>query len=295
MRRFEYIRPTTLQETTNFLYEHAEDALVMAGGTAVVVLMSQGVIRPRYVVDLGRLPALRGLQLLDNGGVRIDALTSIRTLERDSFLTGRYSMLAEAASQVASVRVRNMATVGGSICYGEPQTDLPPALIAMGATVSIAGTQGTRTMELEKFFLGPYETALETGEVLTEVFVPSLQEGAAGCHLKFTIGSPGNKPVANASILIRLDPATHRCAEARIVMGAVGPVPTLATEAASLLKGEHPDDRLITEAARRASEQADPVDDLRGAVWYKRRIIKVLIERGLKCALRKAAASSERP
>ena len=293
MRRFDYVRPATLQEATSFLKEHGEDALVIAGGTAAVVLVSQGVLRPRYLVDLGGIPELRGLESLNGGGIRIGALTSIRTLERDPGLGSRYGLLAEAASQIASVRVRNVATVGGAICYGEPQTDAPPALVAMGATVTIAGGKENRSIALEKFLLGPYETALEEGEVLTEVLVPSPEEGSAGCHLKFTIGSPANKPVANVSTLVRLDVDTGRLADARIVMGAVGPVPTLATEAASLLREEHPNDGLIAEAARLASEQVDPMDDLRGSVWYKRRIIRVLVERGVKCALQRARARSE--
>ena len=147
-------------------------------------------------------------------------------------------------------------------------------------------------MALEEFYLGPYETALKVGEVLTEVYVPLPPPGSAGCHMKFTIGSPDNKPVANVSTLVQLDAANGRFVDARIVMGAVGPVPMMAKEPASLLKGERPEGKLIAEVARRASEQADPVDDLRGPAWYKRRIIKVLVERGLKCALERAMANN---
>jgi carbon-monoxide dehydrogenase medium subunit len=165
---------------------------------------------------------------------------------------------------------------------------MPPALIAMGARVTIAGVRGTRTVNLEDFFYGPYETALEMGEVLTEILVPSPEGNSAGCHMKFTIGSPENKPVGNVSTQMRMEPDTGRVADVRIVMGTVGPVPTLATEAASLLIGERPDDTLIGEVATRASEESDPIDDLRGSVWYKRRIVRVLVERGLTCALQKA-------
>ena len=290
MRRFDYIRPATLGEAVSFLQGHAEDALVMAGGTAVVVMLSQGVVRPRYVVDLAGLTELRGVRAQDGGGVRIGALTPVRTLERDPAILGGYALLAEAASQVAGVRIRNVATIGGSVCYGEPQTDIPPALIAMGAAAMVTGPQGERTVELEQFFSGPYETMLEPGELLTEVVLPARPPGSAGCHLKFTIGSPENKPVANTSVVMVVDPATQRCVDARVVMGAVGPVPVLATEAADLLKGERLDDGLIAEAARRASEQADPMEDLRGSVWYKRRIVKVMVARALECAWKRASS-----
>ena len=148
-------------------------------------------------------------------------------------------------------------------------------------------------MELERFFLGSYETALKTGEVLVDVYVPAPQRASAGCHFKFTIGSPENKPVANASVVVRLDTSTQRCVEACVVIGAVGAVPLLSASAAAVLEGEHLDDTLIAEAAKRASEECDPVDDIRGSAWYKRRITRVLVERGLKCALQKVKARND--
>lgn len=304
MRPFEYVRPTTVGEATDFLREHGDDALVVAGGTAAVVMMTLGVLRPEYVVDVGFIPELgpelgaelRGSRASD-AGLRLGALTTVRSIERDPAIAGAYGLLADAASQVANVRVRNRATVGGSVCYGEPQTDLPPALIAMGASAVIAASGGaastgtasgsTRTVPLADFFEGPYETVLQAGELLTEITVPQPEPGTFGCHAKFTVGSPENKPVANASVLVRTDDA-GRCVEARIVMGAVGPVPVVAEAAAALLAGEVPDAKLIAEVAARAAEATDPQDDLRGPVWYKRRIAAVLVERALSCALRKA-------
>ena len=286
MRPFEYVRPTTLGEVTDFLREHGDDALVVAGGTAAVVMMTLGVLRPGYVVDVGRVPEIGGSHA-GGDGLRLGALTTVRSIERDPAVAEQYGLLADAASQVANVRVRNRATVGGSVCYGEPQTDLPPALIAMGASATIAASGGSRTVPLASFFEGPYETVLEPGELLTEITVPQPEPGTFGCHAKFTVGSPENKPVANASVLVRLDEA-GRCVEARIVMGAVGPVPVVAEAAAALLAGEVPDAKLIAEVAARAADATDPMDDLRGPVWYKRRIAAVLVERALSCALRKA-------
>ena len=292
MRRFEYVRPAGVQEAVRFLGEHPDDALVMGGGTAAVVLMSMGVLRPRYLVDLGGIAELEGARALDGGGLHLGALTTVRTLERDPGIRRAYGLLADAASQVANVRVRNMATVGGSVCYGEPQTDVPPALIALGATATLARTGGTRSVELGRFFRGPYETALEPGELLTGVSLPAPEPGSAGCHMKLTIGPPESKPVANASVLVRLE--AGRCVDARIVMGAVGPVPAAAEAAASRLLGEPPHDGLIAEVAAEASEGTDPRDDLRGPAWYKRRMMRVLVEKALRCALQHAKTERER-
>ena len=286
MRPFEYVRPATVGEATDFLRDHADDSLVVAGGTAAVVMMSLGVLRPDYVVDVAAIPELRRTRM-DGGGLRLGALTTVRTLEHDPGVAQTYGLLADAASQVANVRVRNRATVGGSVCYGEPQTDLPPALIAMGASVSLSASGTTRTVPLDGFFKGPYETDLAPGELLTEITVPQPGPGTFGCHMKFTVGSPENKPVANVSALVRLDD-TGRCVEARIVMGAVGPTPVVADEAAALLVGEVPSAKLVAEVASGAADRTDPSDDLRGPVWYKRRITRVLVERALRCAMHKA-------
>jgi carbon-monoxide dehydrogenase medium subunit len=287
MTKFDYVRPSTVAEAVGLLEAHGDDALAIAGGTATVLLLQKRMLRPELVVDLGGLPGLTGVEQ-NGGGLRIGALTPIRAIERDATVRSSYGLLAEAASQVAGVRVRNAATVGGSVCFGEPQTDLPPALLAMNATATIAGSQGSRDVPLDEFFLGPYETAREQGEVLTHLSVPTPVPGSGGCHVKFTLGSPENKPVVNVSALVTVDASTGALADVRIVMGAVGGVPMLAHKANDTLKGERPSDALIAQAAARASEEADPIEDLRGSVWYKRRIIKVLVERALRCAIERA-------
>lgn len=291
MRRFEYVRPLSLQEAAAFLDDHADQALVLAGGTAAVSLMSQGLLRPGYVLDIGSLSELKGLEAV-GGGLRIGALTPIADLQRSALVNSGYRLLAEAASQVASIRVRNVATAGGSCCYGEPQADLPPALLAMGATAHIVGSKGSRTLPLQDFFQGPYETALEPGELLAELHVPEAPEGSGGCHQKFTIGSRANKPVANVSCFLRVEGG--RVADARIVMGAVGPVPTQAVKAADLLIGGAPDGERIAAAAGQAAEEADPIEDLRGPVWYKRHMVKVLTERAIRGALARVPSPAGR-
>ena len=287
MQPFEYVRPTTVAEATAFLADHAEASLVIGGGSAAVVMLELGVVRPDYVVDLGAVAELQRME--QNGGLSIGALTRIRTLELDADVRCDYGLLAEAASQVANVRVRNVATVGGAVAYGEPQTDTPTALTAYGARVRVAGKDGERSVPLAEFYLGPYETALGPGEIVAGVDVPHPGPGAGGAHLKFTVGSPENKPVANASALLTVDPSTGACASARIVMGAAGPVPVVA-EAAAGLVGEAPSSARVAEVAAAAAEETDPSDDIRGPVWYKRRIMRVMVERALLCALQRATA-----
>jgi aerobic carbon-monoxide dehydrogenase medium subunit len=284
MRSFEYIKPTTVDEAASFLAANADDALIMGGGTAAVVLLHLGVVRPRYVVDLGGVDALR--QTTMNGALHLGALTSVRSLERDPAIAKDYDLLSEAASQVANIRVRNAATVGGAVAYGEPQTDTPVALTALGASVEIAGASGTRELPIAEFYRGPYETALEQGEIVVGINVPKPAPDSVGCHIKFTIGSPENKPVANVSALMTLDASSGKITAARLVLGAVGATPVLAASAAGLV-GETPNEDLFADIAAQAANETDPIEDLRGPVWYKRRISRVLVERALKCALQK--------
>jgi aerobic carbon-monoxide dehydrogenase medium subunit len=284
MRPFEYIKPTTVDEAASFLAQNADDALILGGGTAAVVLLHLGVVRPRYVVDLAGVDSLR--QTTMNGALHLGALTSVRSLERDPAIAKDYDLLSEAASQVANIRVRNAATVGGAVAYGEPQTDTPVALTALDATIEIAGAGGTRQVAIADFYKGPYETALEQGELVVAVNVPKPAANSAGCHIKFTIGSPENKPVANASALITVDPSSGKISAARLVLGAVGATPVIAASAAGLI-GETPNDDLFADIAAQAANETDPIEDLRGPVWYKRRIARVVVERALKCALLK--------
>jgi carbon-monoxide dehydrogenase medium subunit len=285
MRAFDYIKPSTVAEAVSFLADKADDSLVLGGGTAAVVLLNLGILRPRYVVDIGGIASLR--ETSTNGALHLGALTTIRSLERDAAIQRSHGLLASAASQVANVRVRNVATVGGAVSYGEPQTDTPVALTALSATLTIVGASGERRVPIDQFYVGPYETVLAPGELVTGIEVPNLGAGTGGCHEKFTIGSPENKPVANVSALVTIDPSTGRCTEARIVMGAVGPKPVVAAAARGLI-GETLDDDRIAEVAASAATETDPVDDLRGPVWYKRRITKVLVERALRCARHQA-------
>ena len=285
MRPFEYIRPASVAEAVGVLTERGEDAFVLGGGSAAVVMLHLGVVRPELVVDLGGIEEMRGLRW--NGGLHIGALASIRSLELDDGVRTAYPLLAEAASQVANVRVRNVATIGGAVAYGEPQTDTPTALTASGASVRIAGVSGERSVPISEFYIGPYETVLEQGEIVVGIEVPEQPPHTGGSHIKFTVGSPENKPVANASALVTLDPSSGACIAARIVMGAAGPVPVVANAAGALVGVEASAER-IAEVAAAAANEADPIEDLRGPEWYKRRILRILVERALTCALQRA-------
>ena len=284
MPKFEYVKPSSVGEADKLLQEKGENALVMAGGTAVVLLLQRRFLRPELVIDLGGISGLNRIEP-DGNALYVGALTPIRSIEKDRSVHLMHGLLAEAAGQVANVRVRNAATIGGSVCFGEPQTDIPPALIAMGAIAILSGPNGERKIPVEEFFLGPYETRRSEYELLTHLYIPPTDLLSGGCHMKFTLGSPENKPVVNVSVLVNTDESRETLINARIVMGAVGGTPILAEKASAALSGERWRDSLIDQVAHMASEEADPIQDLRGSAWYKRRVTKRLVEKALWCAI----------
>ena len=288
MRSFEYIRPRNLSEATEFLDQNHENALLVAGGTAAVVMMRLGIIRPEYVCDIGGVSDMTGVSISDED-LRLGALTTIRLVERDEEIFRYWPHLSEAASQVGNVRVRNMATLGGALSYGEPQTDTPVALLAMRGSVIASGVNSSREIELDQFFVGPYETALAPGEILSAVKIPRPKGNSGGCHVKFTVGSPENKPVANASAAITLG-SSGEIEDARLVVGAVGPTPFL-TSATNDLVGHELNEGTIRALSKHVSEEIEPIDDVRGPAWYKRRITQALVEDALICALQRAKSS----
>jgi len=159
MGPFEYFEPETIKEALSLLGKYQEKARILAGGTDLVVMMREREIRPRYVINLGRIPGLSYINL--NGkGLRIGALTTIAELEHSPVLKQNYRIIHQAASQLAIIAIRNMATIGGNLCNAAPSADMAPPLLALKASVKLAGTNGERIIPLEEFFTGPGITTL---------------------------------------------------------------------------------------------------------------------------------------
>jgi carbon-monoxide dehydrogenase medium subunit len=278
---FEYVAAATLEEALDTLGRYEDDAKVLAGGQSLIPLMKLRFAAPRAVVDINRLPGLDTLGTGEDGGLRIGALVRHKTCERSDLLGGRWGTLAAAAPLISDPIIRNLGTVAGSLAHADPQGDWGSALLAMDAEVVAQGPDGSRTIGLRELFQGPFVTSLEPTEIITEVRVPDPGPAAAGTYLKLErkVGD-----FATVGVAVHLAMDDGRVGRAGIALTAVGPTNLRATAAEEALAGQEPTDEVIAEAARLAAEAAQPHSDTRGSADYKRRVVKVFTERGLRTA-----------
>ena len=282
MRDFIYHAPTSLEEALSLLEQYGEDARPIAGGTAMVNLLKQNLVYADHLVGLGKVPGLRGITR-SNGDLRIGALTKHREVERSAEVAEAAPLLREAYSRVATVRIRNMATVGGGLTHADPAQDPPPALMALGARVVLASSGGTRELAIEDLFVDYYETALAQGEILTEVVVPAQPQDARGVYLKFLPRTEDDYATVAVAALARVEDGV--CADVRVALGAVAPTPVRATAVEEALEGQPVTADAIRTAAEAVADQVDPLADFRGSSEYKRDMAVVFTRRALEQAL----------
>jgi len=203
----------------------------------------------------------------------------------------RFGALGAACSKVGTPQVRSMGTVGGNLCNGSPSSDSAPPLIALNAAVKVLGVEGERVIPLEAFFVGPGETALRTGEILTEIQVPSPPLRTKLTYLKLPARTRVDMAAVSAAVLVTLDSKNEICQDIRIVLGAVAPIPLRARRAEEVVRGKKIDDQLIQRAAQRASEEAQPISDIRSSADYRREMVKVLTKQAIRQALGQAQSA----
>ena len=279
--QFEYFAPETLDEAISLLEDHGPEASVLAGGQSLIPLMKLQLALPAYVVDINRIAGLSDIAD-DDCCLRIGSLTRESDLDRSEAVQTKYPILHDTTSVIADPLVRNMATVGGNLAHGDPANDHPATMLALGAEVVAVGSGGERVIPVSDFFEGPLATALEQGEILTEIRVPAQPGGSGGAYLKLE-RKVGDYATAGVAAVITVSGGV--CQQAGIGLTNAGPIPVKASSAESFLVGKKLDDETIREAARLASEEAQPSADLRGSEEYKRDMVRVIAGRALRMAL----------
>lgn len=284
MKAFEYFSPRTLEEAFELLTKYGEEGKLMAGGTDLLVGMKNMEVNPKYVIDLKRVPGLNRIDY-DVSHLRIGALTTIHEIEVSPLIKKDFGILTEAASVLGSFQIRNKGTIGGNLCHGSPSADLAPPLIVLDGEGRIIGKSGERIEKLENFFVGPGMTVLNSGEILTEIQIPIPPPNTSGLYLKFSPRKAMDLAVVGVAIMITLNPSNSVCTEVKIALGAVAPTPIRAKEAEKILRGRKIEKDLVREVSNLAAEESKPISDIRGSGWYRKEIIKVLVERGITQAL----------
>lgn len=284
MIKFDYLEPTSLGEALTLLERHGEDARAIAGGTSLVIMMRQRLLLPKIVISLARIPNFDAITFDERDGLRIGAGARHRDIELSSIVKQRYPLLQETFRKVAQPRIRNMGTVGGNLAAGDPLTDPGASLIALDAEVTLSSNRGQRTLQLEDFFVDYYQTALSSGELLTEIHVPPPQR-QGWSHIKFTPRSIEDFATVGVAVTLRMKEGI--CEDVRLGLNSVASTIVRATQAERALLGKQINDSALREMGEIASTEVDPMDDNRGSAEYKREMVKVLVRRAAQEALQR--------
>ena len=274
--------PNSLQETLTLLDQHGEDARLLSGGTALVVMMKQSLVMADHLVSLHRVPGLNYIRQEDDG-IHIGALTHHRQVETSELVRDRIPLLAEVYSHVATVRIRNQATVGGGLAHGDPSQDPPPGLMVLDAKVRIVSGSGERTVPIADFFYDYYETTIQPGEILTEVIVPEQPEDAKTAYLRYAPRTVDDYPTISVAALGRVKDGV--CQDVRVALGAASSTAIRATDVEKALQDHQGTDEAMRRAAEAVAGQVSPMDDFRGSAEYKRDMAVVFTRRALERVL----------
>lgn len=279
MRRFTLLEPRSVDEAVAMLAADPE-AKVIAGGTALLIVIKHGVYLPGVLINLKKVQGASEVTWDPATGLRIGALASIYDVESHPAVREHYPVLHTACHVVANIRIRNLATIGGNLAHADYQSDPPSALVAHDARVELTGPAGTREVALSDFLIGTYETDLAPDEILSAILVPPPDRATHGTYLKFTTRSSEDRPCAAVTARVRLADG-GRIDDVMLVVGAVSPAPVRVDEAAALATGASPSAELFAAMGAACSRAVDPIADLRGSADYKRHLVGVLAERAL--------------
>ncbi|MBN1266629.1 MAG: FAD binding domain-containing protein [Anaerolineales bacterium] len=280
--KFNLSSPTAVDEALHLLHKSSGSARLLAGGTDVMVGMRVGKIKPDFLINLNKIPDLAGIHPSSHfkGGLFIGALTKISDVEHSPELCGGYRILAQAAGTLASVQIRNLATLGGNICNAAPSADTATSLLVLDAVAEIAGQEGFSFVPLQDFFTGPGTTVLGSDKILIGFHLPPQPEKTAGTYIKH--GARKAMDCCTLGVAAQISMADGRITKARIAIGAVAPTPLRVHEAEAVLEGKNGlTDILINKAAQIAEEAARPIDDVRGQAWYRKQMVGVDTQRAL--------------
>lgn len=282
LRRFEIHQPASVQEASQMLAEFGEEASLYAGGTELLLAMKLEVLRYKHLVDVKLIPGLDCIEAAD-GVLHIGATTTHRSLERSALVRRYLPVLVHMERRVANVRVRNSGTWGGNLCFAEPHSDPATLLLALGATVSIARSAGMREVGIEEFLVGPYQTCLTPGEVLTGVHVPILQPDQRAAYMRFQVHE---RPALGLALVLRTPDQGKTISEARLAIGCVCLSPRRSSEAERLLTGSRSElEPRLPEIAQVLGTAAELSDDRESTAEYKQNLVRVFLKRALMMAL----------
>lgn len=280
---FEYAAPTSLQEALTMLAQNP-DAKVLAGGHSLLPAMRIRLMSPAMLVDIGKIQELKGIR--SNGSVSIGAMTTYHDIEQSQDLAQRLPMLVECAAHVGDPQVRNRGTIGGSVAHADPAADMPAVVLALGASMKVVGPNGVRTIPADDFFVDMLQSAVEPGEILTEITIPQMPNRMGSAYEKFKHPASGYAVVGVAAMVHRGDDGS--ISECRIAVTGAGPKAQRATLAENMLRGRQGSADDIAAAADQAASGLEFIGDVYASEEYRAQLVRVLTKRALQRAMQQA-------
>jgi carbon-monoxide dehydrogenase medium subunit len=287
IRDFVYLKAKTIKETLGLLEQHKDDYKIICGGQSLLILMRQGLVAPKNLIDIKSVKELSYIKFKPKQGLKIGATTTHREIKKSSLIKKHYPLLADMEENLASVQTRNWGSVGGNLAHGDPAGDPGPIFMALNASVKMANSERERTIPIEEFFVDYFETALEEGELLIEVQLPAIPPKTATVYEKFNI-IKNDQGIASVAASITMGDDHGNCKDVRIVLGAAAPTPIRAKKAEKLLRGQKLDNGLLEKIGKKAYEEADPVTDVHATEEFRRYLIKALTKRMVRKAWEQA-------
>jgi carbon-monoxide dehydrogenase medium subunit len=283
---FDYYSPDMIDDVVELL-TRLDGAVILQGGTDLLVAMKQKGTHPQHVVSLKRLRGLLGQIYENDGHIHIGASANFGQLERSALIKRELVVLHEAVQQIASYQIRNVATIGGNLCNASPAADTAPPLLVLGAVLRVQGSSGERDVPIEKFFTAPGKSVLGRGEVLKEIEVPKLKSHSGAAFVKLGRRVSEDISVASGACLIQLDGKVVR--EIRIALGSVAPTPLRAYRAENTIKGRTISEQSLNDTCKVAMTECSPISDVRASARYRRAMVGVLTRAAINTAASRAS------
>lgn len=275
--KFDYLAPKTINEACHLLSKYGGKAKIMAGGTDLLVSMRQKKITPSYVVNIKGIPKLDYIRFSQEHGLRIGALATLQSIATSPIIIEKFGLLQTACNKIGTTQIRNMGTIGGNICNGGPSQDSAPSLLVLDARLKVVSLQQERIVPIDEFFIGPFQTALDQTELLTEIQIPTPPPGSASCYQWLSKLNEVDETLVGVTVLMTADSTGNVCRDIKIGLCSVAPTPIRATRAEQMLQGQKIESKTIELAARIAAEETSP----RSRAQYRREITSVLVKQAI--------------
>ena len=285
MKPFKYLSPTTVEKAISYYGEHSETAKFIAGGTDVIVKVKEGWMEPDYLISLKKIEEMGELHKNEaTGELSIGALVTHATLEKSLMIQNEYPIIYDAVSNIGSLQVRNVGTIGGNLINAVPSADGAIPLIALDGVALLHGPSGERSAQVKDLFIAPYKTILKSGEILKKITIPTQAPNTGSAYIKFGRRAAMELPLIGIGVLLTLEDDMETCSKARICLGVAAPTPMRAFDAEKLLIGKKINKEILIEAGNIAADESKVRTSIRGKAWHRKEMIRVHVKRmGLKC------------